>query len=155
MNTQIKKNIKLLCEKFNHKISYDNENILINNSVNEIQIIQLIKKNFQLKYNCITDVDFIDFEEFEIYDLLINIFQRIGNEKITKSKGEIITLETFKTEEYFSQNEIENLFEDLKNITEDYKDIGGNRILYEFYKGSLIFRDDLGYYKSNVIEIKK
>jgi hypothetical protein len=128
MNPQTKKNIKLLCDRFLHNINYERDDLLIYNSINEIRVTHLRKNTFQIKYNCLFETDVINLEEEEIYDVLIQIFQRKTIKKVTKSRNEIITLEVLKEEEYFTEKRLKSLIEELKHLTQDYKNLGGNRI---------------------------
>ncbi|WP_144281103.1 hypothetical protein [Chryseobacterium echinoideorum] len=155
LQTETKKAIKVISEKYFHQVSFDYDVLKIFNDINLISINHIKKNEFKIKYNCEDYYDSIVIEEPEVFDVLINIFEREKLEKVSKSKMELITIEILLEEEVIhSAKDIKNFFEFYNGINQDYLNVGGNRVLQEYYKGYLILRDDFKYnYKSNVIKI--
>ncbi|WP_313385289.1 hypothetical protein [Chishuiella sp.] len=154
LNIEVKNRIKILCEFFSYKITYENDIVKIFNSTNKISIRQAIKNQYIIIYNTNNSFDEIEIYENEIFDGLINIFNRINLEKIELNEFEIITLDILKEFEYSENHKLEDTLEKIIKQNIEYKNIGGNRILHMYYKGYLILMDDLnGYFKSNVIKL--
>lgn len=147
----IKKNIRLLSEKFNHEISYYEKGILIKSDKNFIEIIPQHQKKLLVKYNIEDGINEVEILDFEIYDLLINIFRRKELETIALNLSFPLNLEDL--EEFGDLNKFEEYLMSLVESNTDYINIGGNRVLTEFYKNILILRDDIGHAKSNVINL--
>ena len=60
MIPQIKKNIKLISEKFNHEISYSESLLLIKSNLNFIEIFPFSKEKILVKYNIEKGIDEIE-----------------------------------------------------------------------------------------------
>ncbi|OCA69808.1 hypothetical protein BBI01_16950 [Chryseobacterium artocarpi] len=148
----IKKNIRLLSEKFNHEISYYENGVLIKSEKNFIEIIPQHQKKLLVKYNIEDGIDEVEILDFEIYDLLINIFRRKELETIALNLSFPLNLKDLE-EEFGDLNKFEEYLMSLVESNTDYINIGGNRVLTEFYKNTLILRDDIGHAKSNVINL--
>lgn len=148
----IKKNIKLLSERFNHEISYYENEILIKSEKNFIEIIPQHQKRLLVKYNREDGIDELEILDFEIYDLVINIFRRKELETVTLNLSFPLNLGDLE-EEFGDLNKFEEYLMSLVESNTDYINIGGNRVLTEFYKNTLILRDDIGHAKSNVINL--
>lgn len=148
----IKKNIRLLSERFNHEISYYGNVILIESEKNFTEIISQHQKRLLVKYNIEYGMAEVEILDFEIYDLLINIFRRKKLETVTLNLSFPLNLEDLE-EEFGDLKKFEEYLISLVESNIDYINIGGNRILTEFYKNTLILRDDIGHAKSNVINL--
>ncbi len=156
LQTETKKAIRIISEKYFHHVYFEHDVLKIFDDKNTISINHLKKSEFEIKYNCENFEDTILTEETEIYDVLINIFRRNGIEQVSKSRLDLITIETLlDVGEIHSNEEVKMFFDCYKCIDDEYRNIGGNRILREYYRGYLILIDDFKFnYKSNVIKIK-
>ncbi|SFN51267.1 hypothetical protein SAMN05421594_3086 [Chryseobacterium oleae] len=152
INQIIKKNIKLLSERYDHHLLYHESVIVIKNERNLIEIFPQIKDHISVKYNFEEGVDTIEIQDFEIYDILIKIFQRQNLEKVNLSPGYPLDLNDLE-DEFGNLDKFKEELRALISTKTDYSDRGGNRVLTEFYKNSLILRDDIGSSKSNVLNI--
>ncbi|MBF0598435.1 hypothetical protein [Faecalibacter rhinopitheci] len=153
-NIEVKNKIKILCEFFSYKITYENDILRIFNPKNEISIKQTNKNQYLIIYNTNNSYDEIEVYENEVFDALINIIYRIDLEKIELNEFETITLEILKEFEYSDKHKLEDTLEKIIKQNIENKNIGGNRILHKYYKGYLILMDDLnGCLKSNVIKL--
>ena len=154
LKTEIKQAIKLICDRYSHEIFYKNNSIKISSLKNEI-LISTFHNNIEIEYNIENENDKIIIKnDDEIYDILINIFRRNKNEKIAQSPDELITLKLLNEYEYDEKYTLEKVVEKIKSQNLIHKEIGGNRILQEYYNGYLVLMDD--FYdglKSNVIKI--
>src|SRR6218665_1702142 len=146
----IKKNIRILSEKFNHQISYFESLILIKNNFNFIEIFQFSKEKILVKYNIANGVDEVEIFTEDIYDLLINIFYRRELNKVSLHKGDLLNVKDLE-EEFIDIKKIEDKLFELMSKNIQYYDFGGNRVLTQYYKNILIVIDDICYAKSNVI----
>ena len=84
--------------------------------------------------------------------MLINIFYRSELNKVNLNKGDLLSIEDLK-EEFTDIKKIEDELFDLISKNIQYYDFGGNRILTQYYKGTLILIDDICYAKSNILHI--
>ena len=152
ISQSIKKNIRLLSERYEHEISYFENVIVIKNEKNFIEIFPQFKENILVKYNFEEGIIETKIQDFEIYDLLIKIFRRRELEKVNLNPSYPLNLDDLE-EEFEDLKQFEDKIRLLVSSKTDYSDIGGNRVLTELYKDILILRDDIGYAKSNVINI--
>ncbi|KPH11295.1 hypothetical protein [Chryseobacterium sp. ERMR1:04] len=153
INHIIKKNIRLLSERYDHEVSYCENVILLKNSKNIIEINSIVNNDISVKYNVEEGIDEKEILEREIYDLLIKIFRRTKLEKVNLSPSYPLDLDDLE-EEFGDLGRFEEKLKSLIKSKIDYSNIGGNRVLTEFYKNILILRDDIGTAKSNVLNIK-
>ncbi|WP_298321192.1 hypothetical protein [uncultured Aquimarina sp.] len=126
------------------------------NSDNKIRIEKGKKDRLIISYEYDEGDAEIEINPEFIYDIIISLFERQSKNLINENSF-LITLEEFykiEGEKRFWQNTFDKvkMEEETKGITQ--RNIGGNRILVEYYKGRLIFQDDLRGYGSNVIEWK-
>ncbi|KQT20584.1 hypothetical protein ASG22_16550 [Chryseobacterium sp. Leaf405] len=152
INKIIKKNIRLLSERYSHEISYFESVIVIKNEKNFIEIFSQFKENVLVKYNLEKGIDEVKIQDFEIYDILIKIFRRRDLEKVNLNPMNPLKIDDIE-EEFGDLNKFEEKLRSLINKRTDYFNIGGNRVLIELYKNILILRDDIGASKSNVINL--
>lgn len=152
INQIIKKNIRLLSERYHHDILYYENGMMIKSEKNVIEIFSQIKDHIFITYNFEEGTEKIEIQDFEIYDLLIKIFRRKNLEKVNLNQGYPLNL-TDLEEEFGNLHRFEEELIALINTKTDYSFIGGNRVLTEFYKNILILRDDIGSSKSNVLNI--
>lgn len=150
----IKKNIRLLSEKFNHEIFYSESLLLIKSKLNFIEILPLSKEKILIKYNIEKGTDEVEILTEYIYDLLINIFHRNELTKVNLNEGDLLSIVDLE-EEFTDIKKIEEKVFDLISENTHYYNFGGNRVLIQYYKNSLILIDDICYAKSNVINITK
>ena len=155
MDQLIKKNIRLLTERYNHTIEYSTKDLLINSDLNSIKISPKSKYGFIIDYNSESDVVRIEIELTDIYDVLIELLRRTKLYQLEAKTGDLIDVEIWASEEGdWVIKELRELQLRLENESLDFKEIGGNRFEGEYYKGLLILTDDLCWSKSNVIEFK-
>lgn len=152
INQIIKKNIRLLSERYHHDILYYEGVITIKNEKNIIEIFSQIKDHISITYNFEDEIEKVEIRDIEIYDLLIKIFRRKNLEKVNLSPGYPLNLADLE-EEFGNLHRFEKELIALINTKTDYSFIGGNRVLTELYKNILILRDDIGSSKSNVLNI--
>lgn len=154
MKTETKKAIKILSEKYYHDVFFEKDILKISNSQNTISIQNIQKDFFEITYNTENENDRILLNEYEIFDVLINIFRRYKYEKIKRSPNELITLDILNKYEQ-NYTTLEKILSEIITTNIEHKELGGNRILQEYYKGYLILTDDFANnLKSNVIKIK-
>lgn len=156
LNHTLKKNIRLIVEKYNHSIKYHFDFLIIKSEINFIEIHKESKENLLIKYNVLNGVISKTIKEEYVYDLLITLFYRIKPNVIYLHQGRLLTLDIFIKEECNSSNIHSHLIEyklNWCNGGSSFVNIGGNRLEAEFYKGLLILTDDILLDKSNVIEI--
>lgn len=142
MIPQIKKNIKLISEKFNHEISYSESLLLIKSKLNFIEILPFSKEKILIKYNIEKGTDEVEILTEYIYDLLINIFHRSELTKVNLNKGDLLSIVDLE-EEFTDIKKIEEKVFDLISENTHYYNFGGNRVLTQYYKNSLILIDDI------------
>ncbi|MDN5475579.1 MAG: hypothetical protein L0G39_01490, partial [Chryseobacterium sp.] len=87
INQIIKKNIRLLSERYHHDILYYEGVITIKNEKNIIEIFSQIKDHVSITYNFEDEIEKVAIRDIEIYDLLIKIFRRKNLEKVNLSPG--------------------------------------------------------------------
>ena len=150
----IKKNIRLLSERFNHEIFYSESSLLIKSKLNFIEILPHSKEKILIKYNIEKGTDEVEILTECIYDLLINIFHRNELTKVNLNEGDLLSIVDLE-EEFTDIKKIEEKVFDLISENTHYYNFGGNRVLTQYYKNSLILVDDICYAKSNVINITK
>ncbi|GEM_PF-2162873 len=148
----IKKNIKLLSEKYNHQLFFHENIIFIKNEKNLIEIYSKTNEIISIKYNLEEGLDHLEMLTVEIYDILINIFHRRFLEKVNLSEDELINIDNLR-EEFGDLSEVNKKLSQLISDNKSFYDFGGNRILMEFYKNILILKDNICLAKSNVINL--
>jgi hypothetical protein len=157
LNSIIKRHIKLLAERFDHTIRYDNEKIILFNDKNTIEIEPCDKEKITILYNTHESLEeVLHVENIFIYDPLIELLKRTSLYKIEFIRGDLVELKDFVNEESIAKKSIKSLKEEWKINNEiECMDLGGNRFEVEYYKGILILIDDLPNCKlANVIDIK-
>lgn len=87
-----------------------------------------------------------------VYDLLINIFHRSELTKVNLNEGDLLSIVDLE-DEFTDIKKIEEKVFDLISENTHYYNFGGNRVLTQYYKNSLILIDDICYSKSNIINI--
>jgi len=156
MKNQTKKYLRKLSEKYDHILEFRKDIMVLKNSMNEIEISPSKKDNLIISYNANYRIAQLEITPEFVFDIVISIFERSSLDAI-KENLVLITLDEFYKQEG-DRKFWENIFDQAKIAEEEheikYQDIGGNRILVEYYKGLLIFRDDLSGFASNVIEWK-
>ncbi|WP_053989917.1 hypothetical protein [Mangrovimonas sp. TPBH4] len=155
MLLKLKEHIKLLAEKYNHKLTYDKFKIIVFSDKNYVEINELNQKSVEITYNYSTGKEKTILKNSDIYDLLIEILTRFELNIIRSKNCELLNISHFIEEEGKVANKrLAELKSEIKNGQVIYRNLGGNRIEAEYYKGILILKDDLMNYKSNVIEFK-
>lgn len=153
MDQLIKRNIRLLSERFNHSIEYSSEYLLINSDLNSIKVSPNSKYGFIINYNSESGNVQIEIELEDIYDVLIELLRRKELYQLKAKTEKLICIEDWTSEEGdWIIQELKELHLRLENESFDFIEIGGNRFEGEYYKGLLILTDDLCWNKSNVIE---
>ena len=156
MKKELKKHIKLLAEKFNHKVEYEKEVMVLQNVVDEIRIWEEDKYGTNVSYNEGKDLKIeLKLNSENFYNVFIEILGRKSQEeKLMIGDGILLTIEEWiKEEGDFAKDQIEGLKIDLENEQIEFRKLGGNRFEAEYFKGILILTDDLCWGKSNVISI--
>ncbi|WP_312766628.1 hypothetical protein [Epilithonimonas sp.] len=148
----IRKNISIISEKFNHEIFYSESLLLIKNNLNFIEIFPFSKEKILVKYNIQNGSYEVEIFTEYIYDLLINIFHRNELNKVDLNEGDLLSIKDLE-EEFIDIKKIEIKLFDLMSKNAQYYNFGGNRVLTQYYKNTLILIDDICYAKSNVINI--
>jgi hypothetical protein len=150
------KNIRLLAEKYHHRVGYDKEVILVEGSFNRIRIEKKLKEEMVISYNTTKEVERLEIPQIEIYDILIELLRRNQPDRVKRKGGSLLTLQVYRQEEGNTFDQwLKELKIEIHTTGSTHKELGGNRILTEYYKGLLILTDDLVYYLSNVIELEK
>ena len=147
----IKKCLRLVAEKFSFSTNYLNETISISNNSIRISIEPKRDKNNTISYENLNQLENLTVSIDELFDIVIQSLKFDRKDKISRRKGEIITLENWIHEEQISLKEIEKTLFDLKENNVTLYEFRGNRIIAEYYQGIIILSDDLGYYKSGII----
>tara|TARA_B100000795_G_scaffold116448_1_gene86471 strand:- start:291 stop:761 length:471 start_codon:yes stop_codon:yes gene_type:complete len=156
MNNFLKKNIRILAEKFNHKIEYQNDVVVLKNNINEIKLWETDKYGIYISYNIEDSSSKILKSNNEIvYDILLDLLNRKEQkERLTMKTGILLSIEDWiKEEGEFAKDKLEELKKDLKYTKIKSRILGGNRYGAEYYNGLLILTDDLCWGKSNVVTI--
>ena len=114
--------------------------------------------SFECLHNLVSQVDSsinVDFIE-DVYDIILTLLSRKENlEKFILKKGTLLTTEEWiKEEGKFAEEQLEELKRDLRYEQIEFREVGGNRYVAEYYNGLLIMTDDLYWAKSNVIPIQ-
>lgn len=150
----IKKNIRLLCERYDHSIEYSAEDLLIKSDLNWIKISPKSKYGFVIKYNTKSTNIQIEIRSEDIYDVLIEILTRPQLYELKAKTGKLLELNDWITEEGSGiAKELKTLKATASLEKVDFKNIGGNRLEGEYFKGIIILTDDLRWDKSNVFEL--
>lgn len=153
MLPNLKEHIKLLAEKYNHKLTYDRFKILVFSDKNRVEVQALDTKSVEITYNHSTGTEKTILKNSDVYDLLIAILTRFELNIIPSKNCELLNISHFIEEEgKVAHKRLAELKSELKKGQVMYRNLGGNRIEAEYYKGILILKDDLMNYKSNVIE---
>ncbi|NOQ71198.1 MAG: hypothetical protein GQ574_04295 [Crocinitomix sp.] len=155
MNQNVKKNIRLLAEKYKHDIQYRERSILLTSSINQIEITQKDKYGFYFSYNPNLEGKKREVDFHDIYDVLIDLLSRREIYHLKPKNGNLLTIDDWiDGDGCASDKAFQKQFKELDQSVLEYKNLGGNRIEAEYYKGLIIIIDDLLMDKSNVIELK-
>ncbi|MDO1451295.1 hypothetical protein Q0590_33785 [Rhodocytophaga aerolata] len=156
MYHQTKKNIRVLAEKYHYTIQYDREVVRLEGGSNKIEVEPTNKGRLTIKYSASKGTERLEIPNDEIYDVLIELFRRKEADELHQKEGDLITLDLYRQEEGTIVDQwLKQLKEEISTKGITHKEIGGNRIEAEYYKGLLILTDDLVFYLSNVIELEK
>ena len=156
MNKSIKKNIRLLSQKFNHSIDYHIDCVFIHSSLNRVKISQEKKYGFKVQYNSFLKNISIDIEKEDVYDIILELLKRTELYELKEKTGFLLNVKKWINEEAndYGKEIIQGLIKVSKKDLIEYENLGGNRIEAEYYKGLIILNDDLCWDKSNVINLK-
>ena len=159
MDIELKSHIRKLTEKFNYKIEYRKDILVLQNEINKIELWQTDKYGINVSYNLSSDQDEVEkITVNDVYDVIITLLSRKEQKtKLVPKPGILLTIqEWIKEEGEFAREQLEDLKRDLIiNEQIEHRDLGGNRFLAEYYDGLLILTDDLWWAKSNVIQLKQ
>ena len=153
MKNKTKKILRILSRKYYHEMIYEKGVLIFKNILNHIEVGKEKRGEYRITYNLASDNEDITVNEDLIIDVLISLFERMEFSIIEKREP-LITLEKLFQEEQYEKVWKEHL---KKAWLEDqregviHKNIGGNRILVEYYSGLLILMDDLCCFASNAI----
>jgi hypothetical protein len=151
MDQLIKKNIRLLTERFNHSIEYSAEDLWIKSDLNSIKISPKHKYGFVVAYNSESNIIQIEIKLADIYDILIQLLRRTQPYGLKEKTGKLLSIADWITEEGdWVVKELKVLKNNLDQENLEFKEIGGNRFKGEYFKGLLILTDDLCWGRSNV-----
>lgn len=156
MDRKLKQHIRIIAEKFNHRIELQKDVIVLKNEVNEIKLRETDKHRINISYNINENqLDILKVETENVYDTVLELLTRNEQEEKPKMKtGILLTIEDWINEEGNSAKEqLEELKRDLRDKQIQFRELGGNRYVAEYYNGILILIDDLCWAKSNVIPI--
>jgi len=153
MTSELKKKIRILSEKYSYGMAFEKDIILAKSNA-VIRLKSGKKDRLLINYDLEGEETALEIAPEFIFDILMALFERNGNEQIRRNEI-LITLDVFfevEPNEKFWKPIFDKckLEEQTKGISS--KVIGGNRILVEYYKGFLIFRDDLSGFASNVVK---
>jgi hypothetical protein len=153
MDHQTKKNIRILAEKYDHAIRYDQEVIILESAFNRIEIRQKTREELTVSFNCAHGWEKLDIPHEEIYDIIIEVFRRNETQVVErKNYLPVLTLDSYIQEEGdFASDALKKLRSEIKNKGLTHKKLGGNRIEAEYYNGIIILTDDIMLQPSNVI----
>ena len=157
MNKEVKSNIRKLAEKFNHEIEYHKDIVVLKSEINKIDLWQTDKYGINISYNLNENIyDKLEVKIEDVYDIILTLLSRKENlEKFILKKGTLLTTEEWiKEEGKFAEEQLEELKRDLRYEQIEFRELGGNRYVAEYYNGLLIMTDDLCWAKSNVIPIQ-
>lgn len=157
MNKEVKSNIRKLAEKFNHEIEYHKDIVVLKSEINKIDLWQTDKYGINISYNLNENIyDKLEVKIEDVYDIILTLLSRKENlEKFILKKGTLLTTEEWiKVEGKFAEEQLEELKRDLRYEQIEFRELGGNRYVAEYYNGLLIMTDDLCWAKSNVIPIQ-
>ena len=155
LKKEFKKHIRVLAEKYNHRVEYIKDVMVLKNEINEIKLWKTDKYGINVTYNLKEgELKVLKIETQNVYDLILDLLCRTEQKILTIKTGDLITLKYWINEEgEFVENQLEKLKADLKLEQITSRELGGNRYEAEFYNGVLILMDDLCWAKSNVISI--
>lgn len=139
-----------------HSTKFDRDSIIIANELNQIKIIPKHRDSFDLEYNTSHGVFTLSLLKEEIIDCLQEICCRKNLVEVQPKSGQLITKQLFLEEEgEFWVNHLEKFVEEKHPVNGRGYELGGNRILVTYYEGYIILVDDLGYYKSTILEFNE
>ena len=153
MDRTIKKNLRLISEKYNHGIAYHDNYLLISGLINKIKISQHKKYNFNVEYNIALQTISVHVEKQDIYDIVLELLRRYELYILKPRPGKLLQIKDWINNECTTnKKEIKQSILSVRNSENEYKYFGGNRLELEYYKGIFILQDDLCIEKSNIIE---
>lgn len=156
MDKELKDHVKILADKFHHKVEYQKDVMILENQINHIKVWGKDKYGINISYNLNENQSAnVKIENDDVYDVIIELLNRKEhNEKLKRKTGILITIEEWITEEgEFAKEQLEKLKIDLQYQQIKFRALGGNRFEAEYNNGILILTDDLCWAKSNVIPI--
>lgn len=150
-----KRHIKLLADKFAYSITYDNDSIILSNSLNQICITDTDKYSVLISYETQKGKTNYVANEEDLIDTLYELFRSDDLSTIKNKSGKPLTIKDYIDEEgLFFRNKIKEAIQKLNTGTTTYKFLGGNRFEGEIYNDTLILVDDLMFFKTNMINLK-
>jgi len=152
INNILKKNIRLLAEKNGYHVSYFMESITFSKGKDTFNIYTTTLPNMLvIEYDIETGMMKECIPDRVIYHILISLFKRKEKRVIEWKFKEVLNLEDYTREEDYDGRWLKALKEDIINKNIDYKELGGNRFMIEYYMGIVIITDDLSGMLYNVI----
>ena len=149
----IKKNLRLLAERYGYVTCYEKDNLLLKKDDFIIKISSLVKGFINVRYSNKNTSNEIDAASKLIYHIVLRLFDCDKENLIVEWKSQrLLNLELYYEVENFSEKEIRLQINELLENGKEYKEFGGNLIFGEYYKGVIILTDDLYFYSWNVVD---
>lgn len=153
INHSVKKNIRLLAEKYDYAITYEQEVVVLERDDISIRLTTIDKYSSNVKYTNKDTAGEINITPQFVFHAILMLFDYENNYSLLNWKfNELLTLEHYYREENFSEKEISAWIYRLKETNTDYEMFPGNHIGIEYYKGILILTDNIYFYSWNVVE---
>lgn len=148
----IKKHVRLLAEKFLYSTDYVAEVIVLHKEPVTIKINISGSNQLEIWHTINSNISkHVIIESEACYDYIVKAFLSPDKAGIVSNAGDIISMEIWTDTEQISLKEISQTIAEIRAQGLERYLFRGNRILAEYYKGIILVRDDLGYYKTNVL----
>lgn len=157
MNITDINNLKILAEKFNHKLEAYSNSITIINETNRISIQIENNNSFRIIYNLNWNDKVIIISNNEFYNFIIQLLKRehVSTEILINNKKVIEIEDWFEIEKEIAKSLIDEIQAELKY---DYRiksiNLKSNRFDVCYYNGILILEDQNKKYLANIFEFK-
>lgn len=154
MESIVKRNVRLLAEKYEHSVSYPPQGLKISSTLNELCISPQSKDILLVEYNSSSERETVYVSTQGIYDIVLQILQRRNAHSVKMKSNHILNIEKWVSDEGKNAlKDFNNLKQELKNSNPSNRIMFGNRIEAEYYSGVIILQDVMNEYVSTIINL--
>ena len=152
MNSDLKRNLRILSDHFDWRLSFQGNDLHLERGDLVIQLKEKRPSHIDLSYMNSAGEHFLNIPGADVYDIILQLFHATTEGVLERRTAKVLEVADWLNEEgdFF----LDKLKQLVLDSPQGYHHLGGNRILAEYLNGILILTDDLNYFKSNVLSVQ-